>query len=190
MPCGSCGKSDNPLCSNVLITISGKTTRVESQCPLFRKISYVNANRGTIATPCRNVPVQCLLCPQKSVKPRSRVYHGIWRYNMTAHVRTHHREYASPDSPSSEGLLPLPAEVWEAMEILPKEYESFGIHPSLIPPHSSHTSSPIPRLTQIFNPTPSLFSPALPSTPSGGKRSRAFTNTSLDHGPRKLPRRD
>lgn len=173
MPCGSCGRSDNPLCAEITITISGTTTRAESQCPLFRKISYANAKRGTIATPCRNVPVRCPICSRDSSKPRSRVYHGFWRYNMATHFRTHHREYASPGNSNNGGHLALSAEAWDAMEILPKEYESYGIHASLIPRYVLDSTS---------------FSSIPPSTPSGGKRSRAFTNTTTNRPPTKQPR--
>lgn len=182
MPCGSCGRSDNPLCSDIKIKISGTTKKIESKCPLFVEIrSYAIANRGTIATPCRNVPIQCTLCSTASLEPRSRVYRGIWRYNMGVHIRTNHREYAAPGSLNNGARLPLPAKLWEEMEILPKEYEGFGIHTSLV-------ASPF---TQVLDST--SFSPVPPTTPSGGKRSRAFTSTSTtsttDYPPTKQPRR-
>lgn len=191
MPCGSCGRCDNPLCRDITITIVGATTRVDSKCPLFRKIRYAHANKGTIATPCRNVPIRCRLCPDSSLQSRGQVYRGIWRYNMGAHIRTEHKEYASPGNSDNSGRLPLPAEFWASMEIHLKEYISCGIDKLLIPPPFNQVlpspSSPLPPFTGQVFPNPS--SPLPPSTPSGGKRSRAFTQTTTDFPVRKQPRR-
>lgn len=175
MPCGSCGRCDNPLCREIEITIVGKTTRVDSKCPLFRKIAYHYANKGTHATPCRNVPIQCTLCPETSLRSRGCVFRGIWRYNMDAHICTEHREYASPGNSNNYGRLPLPVKLWHDMEIHSNEYISCGIDKQLIPPPFS----------QVF-PAPS--SPLFPSTPSGGKRARAFTQTTTDFPVSKQPR--
>lgn len=175
MPCGFCGHSANPLCSDIEINTSG-SVQVQSKCPLFRKIAYANANRGTVATPCRNVPIRCRLCPDTPLYPRTHTYRGIWRYNMDCHIRTEHREYAAPGHAVNHGRLPLPARVWEDMQIKEKEYIGCGIHESLIPSPFSHFQSETPP------------SPIVPLTPSGGKRSRAFTQTMTDLPARKQPR--
>lgn len=87
---------------------------------------------------------------------------------MVEHIRTQHREYASPGNSNNRGRLPIPAGLWiDSVEIQPKEYVFCGIDASLIPPHFDHICE-TPR------------SPVLTSTPSGGKRSRAFTATTTD----------
>lgn len=96
---------------------------------------------------------------------------------MAEHMRTQHREYASPGNPHNRGRLPLPADLWHnSMEILVlKEYVRYDIDERFIP-------APFDQISEAPH------SPTLPSTPSGGKRSRAFTNTVTDVPATKLPR--
>lgn len=94
---------------------------------------------------------------------------------MAEHMRTQHREYASPGNPHNRGRLPMPADLWHnGMEILLKEYMYYNIAEKYIPlPFDQVSEAP--------------HSPTLPSTPSGGKRSRAFTNTTIDVPAAKQP---
>lgn len=95
---------------------------------------------------------------------------------MVEHLRTKHKEYASPGNSSNLCRLPMPADMWhDVVNILPKEYVCCGIDTSFIPTPFDHIST-------------SSHSPSVPSTPSGGKRSRAFTNTMIDVPASKQPR--
>ncbi|EIW82638.1 hypothetical protein CONPUDRAFT_34306, partial [Coniophora puteana RWD-64-598 SS2] len=58
--CGFCGK---PSCASVRLekTSTGRYT-IESQCPRFHILQLASARKFSKATPCTNVPVQCMLC--------------------------------------------------------------------------------------------------------------------------------
>lgn len=174
MPCGSCGRCDDLRCHDIQVSLSGKTWKAESKCPYFSGIGYFWANQGTKTVRCRNVPIKCGLCPKVSLRPRAQVWKGVWRYNMDAHIRAEHSEYASPSFPSPSSI-PLPVNIWNSMEIYPNEYTDCGIDHTFLPP----------PFTLIDTSGPSMPPPA---TPSGGKRSRAFTATMSSLPASKHPR--
>ncbi|RDB26720.1 hypothetical protein Hypma_005418 [Hypsizygus marmoreus] len=125
MPCGFCGLSGKSECAVYL-----KKANVESNCAFSHAFRYGFADKGSAATPCRNVPVVCGLCPGPSAHPRGSAEPGIWRYNMGEHFALRHSEYASPANP--EGL-PLPYSVWKSMELFPSEEAALGIPSNHIP---------------------------------------------------------
>ncbi|KAH9944798.1 hypothetical protein B0H21DRAFT_892357 [Amylocystis lapponica] len=127
-PCGFCGRSGEAGCP-VTLKIKNHTTKIECGCQFDTPFKYGFANKGSDATPCRNVPVVCTLCPGPSNKAAARP--AIWRYNMATHLQEQHSEYASPGKPIG---LPLPHALWKDMEITAREERALGIPEALIPP--------------------------------------------------------
>lgn len=139
MPCGFCGLSGNVACMPYLRT-KGKAVSVESSCPYSIKFKYAFAERGSDATPCRNVPILCTLCPTPPGTSRAAPLPAVWRYNMEEHLTVRHSEYASPQNP--EGM-PLPWNLWKSMEIT--EERVMGIPSTCIPaPFINFTTETIP----------------------------------------------
>lgn len=128
MPCGFCGKSNDPRCKIYLTISSGDNPYQISTCdcpeaPPNKRIPYGLANKGTRNNVSRNVPIPCQLCsPLEHLKTNRRV--GIWRYNMETHIRSEHEHYATPTHPHGR---PLPRLLWEDMEITSKEENNIGI---------------------------------------------------------------
>ncbi|KAJ7748853.1 hypothetical protein B0H14DRAFT_3603894, partial [Mycena olivaceomarginata] len=61
LPCGFCGESGHAAC-NAYLQVKTKAATVETNCRLNTPMKYVFAERGSNATPCRNVPIVCGLC--------------------------------------------------------------------------------------------------------------------------------
>ncbi|KAI0054409.1 hypothetical protein BV25DRAFT_1949134 [Artomyces pyxidatus] len=132
MPCGFCGRSNHPDCK-VSLKEMAQTIHIESKCPYFTTFRYKAAAKGSDTTPCRNVPVVCLLCTEPTPRNSRPVFqHAVWRYNMEEHLAERHAEYASPRNPDIS-RLPLPQAVWKAMEILRSEELALGIPEDKLP---------------------------------------------------------
>ncbi|KAJ6456289.1 hypothetical protein C8R47DRAFT_996339 [Mycena vitilis] len=127
-PCGFCGRSNRPEC-RVTMKPKGESFEIHSNCRYVHNFNYKPANTGSAATPSRNVPVICHLCP--TPPGRYPTFPGIWRYNMEQHLRDAHPEYASPLQPEGD---PLPFKVWESARIDYNEQFLLGIPEFLIPP--------------------------------------------------------
>ncbi|KAJ7866993.1 hypothetical protein B0H14DRAFT_2161749, partial [Mycena olivaceomarginata] len=131
LPCGFCGEMGHAAC-NVYVQVKKTSVAVESNCRLAAPFNYAFAERGSVATPCRNVPIVCGLCPSTLTSGReSRSQPAQWRYNMEEHLALAHPEYASPRNP--DGLQRLPHAVWTAMEITVTEHRGLGIPEGKIP---------------------------------------------------------
>ncbi|KAI0068069.1 hypothetical protein BV25DRAFT_1875223 [Artomyces pyxidatus] len=129
LPCGFCGHSGNPSCA-IELSVTQRKVTVNCNCPYKVKISFGWAKRGTAASPSRNVPIVCTLCPHPPSLP-AHTNPAIWSYNMDEHIRLRHSEYASPSSPVG---LPIPASLWNDMEITAEEEHAVGIPVSFRPP--------------------------------------------------------
>lgn len=53
---------------------------------------------------------------------------------MDTCIRTQHKEYAAPSNLDNGDHLPLPAKVWDSMQIHSKEYIGCRIEKLFIPP--------------------------------------------------------
>ncbi|KAJ6555118.1 hypothetical protein DFH09DRAFT_858341, partial [Mycena vulgaris] len=62
LPCGFCGDSGHAACT-IRMQVKTSAVTVESNCRLSMPFKYAYAERGSKATPCRNVPIVCGLCP-------------------------------------------------------------------------------------------------------------------------------
>ena len=87
--CGFCLKSD-PLCLTST-SQSGGVVKLVSNCRQFpgSATRYGAALKGSIRTPCTNVPIPCneATCKQQGIH--------YWRYNIGAHYDTHHPDLAA-----------------------------------------------------------------------------------------------
>ncbi|KAJ7891388.1 hypothetical protein B0H14DRAFT_2217219, partial [Mycena olivaceomarginata] len=125
LPCGFCGESGHAAC-NTYLQVKTKATTVETNCRLNTPMKYVFAERGSHATPCRNVLIVCGLCPSTLMAGKeSRAQPAQWRYNMEEHLAQAHPEYASPRNP--EGDKRLPHAVWIRMKTSDEEEKVLGI---------------------------------------------------------------
>ncbi|KAJ7755778.1 hypothetical protein B0H14DRAFT_2282859, partial [Mycena olivaceomarginata] len=61
LPCGFCSESGHTAC-NTYLQVKTKAATVETNCHLNMPMQYTFAQRGSQATPCRNVPIICGLC--------------------------------------------------------------------------------------------------------------------------------
>ncbi|KAJ7817541.1 hypothetical protein B0H14DRAFT_3741875 [Mycena olivaceomarginata] len=131
LPCGFCGESGHTAC-NVYLHVKTKAATVEANCCLITPMRYAFAERGSQATPCRNVPIICGLCPSTlTAGKESCAQPAQWRYNMEEHLAQAHPEYASPRNP--EGDKRLPHVVWIGMKTSKEEERALGIPVDKIP---------------------------------------------------------
>ncbi|KAF8215121.1 hypothetical protein K438DRAFT_1926718 [Mycena galopus ATCC 62051] len=131
LPCGFCGESGHAAC-NVHLQVKRTSATIQTNCRLAATVKYAWAERGSTATPCRNVPIICGLCPSTLTSGNpSAAQPAQWRYNMEEHLATIHPEYASPRNP--DGQQRLPHTVWSSMEISEVEERALGIPQSKIP---------------------------------------------------------
>ncbi|KAJ7078969.1 hypothetical protein C8R44DRAFT_586980, partial [Mycena epipterygia] len=131
LPCGFCGESGHAAC-NIRMQVKKSSVTIETNCRLSMPFKYAYADRGSKATPCRNVPIVCGLCPSVlTAGKESRSQPAQWRYNMEEHVAQAHPEYASPCNP--DGVKRLPHAVWTSMEISHGEQVALAIPLSKIP---------------------------------------------------------
>ncbi|KAJ7182231.1 hypothetical protein C8R43DRAFT_1143909 [Mycena crocata] len=126
-PCGFCGRSGRSECPCTVKPHNGTVT-INTNCEYMRKIHYKLAEQGSTATPCRNVPVVCGLCPEP--QERYPTYPAVWRYNMPQHLQDAHPEYASPNSPDGD-LLPL--KIWDSVKLTREEEKAAGIPDRRVP---------------------------------------------------------
>ncbi|KAJ7805417.1 hypothetical protein B0H14DRAFT_3771691 [Mycena olivaceomarginata] len=113
LPCGFCGESGRAACT-VYLKVKKKTATIQSNCRLATPLKYAFAERGSVATPCRNVPVICALCPGALAAGNpSAAQPAQWRYNIEEHLLIAHPEYASPRNPDAQQCLPH--NVWTAI---------------------------------------------------------------------------
>jgi hypothetical protein len=115
--CGFCGAS--PSCAIKLHKLGGSIKMVESACPhSFAVRSWLDANKAQKALWTTNVPVVCKICDPMPLDHHPRP--AVWKYNMEAHIRTCHPDYATPGWPAHPGVhsacagqvgLPPPADM-------------------------------------------------------------------------------
>ncbi|KAJ6559452.1 hypothetical protein DFH09DRAFT_1364826 [Mycena vulgaris] len=140
-PCGFCGETGRSECA-VFVKVASKSTSVETNCRLKGPIKYAYAERGSATTPCRNVPLVCILCPsQLTAEKASARQPAQWRYNMEAHLAVAHPEYASPHNPN--GVKRLPITVLESFELQRPEQLALGIPAHKIPPKFIKVADPM-----------------------------------------------
>ncbi|KAJ7847961.1 hypothetical protein B0H13DRAFT_1463685, partial [Mycena leptocephala] len=131
LPCGFCGESGHAAC-NVYLRVKKNAASIESDCRLAMPLKYAWAERGSTATPCRNVPIICGLCPSTLTAGNpSAAQPAQWRYNMEEHLAAAHPEYASPRNADAQQRLPHA--VWTSMAMTDAEERALGIPPSKIP---------------------------------------------------------
>ncbi|KAJ7573280.1 hypothetical protein C8J56DRAFT_709556, partial [Mycena floridula] len=126
LPCGFCGRSGRPECA-VFMKKKGNSYDVSSNCLMYQAFSYGAAEKGSRATPSRNVPLICRLCPI----PRGRVpvHTAVWRYNMPEHIRLRHSNFATPGSPEGDRL---PWDIWKDIEVDAAEERALGVPDALV----------------------------------------------------------
>ncbi|KAJ7457020.1 hypothetical protein FB451DRAFT_1142947 [Mycena latifolia] len=140
LPCGFCGESGHAACS-IYLQVKKNSATAETNCRLAMPFKYAYAERGSQATPCRNVPVVCVLCPSTlTAGKESRSQPAQWRYNMEEHLEQAHPEYASPRNP--DGIKRLPHDVWSSMAMGEGEEVALGIPLSKIPAQFSRVAGP------------------------------------------------
>ncbi|KAJ6583577.1 hypothetical protein DFH09DRAFT_838888, partial [Mycena vulgaris] len=131
LPCGFCGESGHAAC-NVYVQIKKHSATATSNCRLAMPFKYAYAERGSQATPCRNVPIVCGLCQSTlTAGKESALQPAQWRYNMEEHLALKHPEYASPRNPDAQQRLPY--DVWIRMEITKVEELAQGIPLTKVP---------------------------------------------------------
>ncbi|KAJ6601842.1 hypothetical protein DFH09DRAFT_1069394 [Mycena vulgaris] len=74
-PCGFCGETGRSECA-VFVKVASKSTSVETNCRLKGPIKYAYAERGSATTPCRNVPLVCILCHELIAREIGRLSHN------------------------------------------------------------------------------------------------------------------
>ncbi|KAJ6627406.1 hypothetical protein B0H10DRAFT_1779660 [Mycena sp. CBHHK59/15] len=140
LPCGFCGESGHAAC-NIYLQVKSKLATIHTNCRLAMPVKYAWAERGSVATPCRNVPVICGLCPSTLAAGNpSAAQPAQWRYNMEAHLATVHPEYASPQNPDAQQRLPHA--VWTSMATTEAEECAMGIPESKIPAPFARVAGP------------------------------------------------
>ncbi len=94
--CGFCGLT-KVACKVELRQSSGfgknKTISSFSKCSYFYDLSIASASRMSKNDPCTNRPIECTLCPDKSV---------FWSYNLKSHYEHDHHSLNCPIIISSE----------------------------------------------------------------------------------------
>ncbi|KAJ7502218.1 hypothetical protein B0H11DRAFT_1989903, partial [Mycena galericulata] len=140
LPCGFWGESGNAAC-NIYLHVKTKAATIETNCRLAMPVKYAYAERGSRATPCRNVPIVCSLFPSTlTAGKESRAQPAVWRYNMAEHLAQVHPEYASPRNP--DGLQRLPNAVWTSMAMAEGEEVALGIPLGKIPAPFTRVAGP------------------------------------------------
>ncbi|KAJ7861954.1 hypothetical protein B0H13DRAFT_1900306 [Mycena leptocephala] len=140
LPCGFCCESGHAACT-MHLQVKTKSVTVETNCRLVMPFKYAFAERESQATPCRNVPVICGLCPSTlTAGKESRSQPAQWRYNMEEHLSQAHPEYASPQNP--DGGKRLPHAVWTSMEMGDGEEAALGIPVDKIPAPFTRVAGP------------------------------------------------
>ncbi|KAJ6517748.1 hypothetical protein DFH09DRAFT_1332133 [Mycena vulgaris] len=126
-PCGFCGETGRSECA-VFVKVTSKSTSIETNCRLKGPIKYAYAERGSATTPCRNVPLVCILCPSQLTAGKA------------THLAAAHPEYASPHNP--DGAKRLPITVLESFELQRVEQLALGIPANKIPPKFIKVAGP------------------------------------------------
>ncbi|KAG1812034.1 hypothetical protein EV424DRAFT_1269338, partial [Suillus variegatus] len=122
LPCGFCGRSDNPDCAVTLKKLARRTIQWDSNCPRKEGFQYGSADKGSNNRPCHNVPVVCRLCIHRNKDTDWRT--AIWRYNLEAHLTKEHPEYANPGK--LEGVA-LPRVVFDSVVLTAAEEKRAGV---------------------------------------------------------------
>jgi hypothetical protein len=124
--CGFCGRADNPLCQQLMLKEpAGRgTTKILSSCPYFYAARYGSASKYSTARPSTNVPVVCQLCFPSSSRDFKKPCSAIWKYEMEAHIRRAHPDFATPSNPV--GKL-IPRSMALALNLDPQEEEKLGV---------------------------------------------------------------
>jgi hypothetical protein len=128
--CGFCGCTDNPLCQQLLLKEpTGRgTTKIMSACPYFYAARYGSASKYSTARPSTNVPVVCQLCFPHATRNFRQPCSAIWKYEMDAHIRRAHPDFATPSNPI--GKL-IPHDMAVALNLDPREEEKLGVPTSI-----------------------------------------------------------
>lgn len=109
LPCGFCGKSNNPDCTPTLKGTHG--VQWETKCPHKELFQYRSAIKGSGTCPCPNVPIVCKLCVHQGQD--TDWCPAIWRYNLETHLYQQHPEYAHPGKPVG---APLPCDMYDTLD--------------------------------------------------------------------------
>ncbi|KAL0961307.1 hypothetical protein HGRIS_006266 [Hohenbuehelia grisea] len=141
MPCGFCGRSGAPGCSEVYLT-KGNSPQAQGNCAHAHKFQYQPALKVTSSTPSTNVPILCTIQGCTGFVGSLRT--AVWKYNMPEHIRICHPQY-SPDG-LTDGA-PLPADLASRMLITYQEELLVGIPEDKIPLQSAATAPNTTTLT-------------------------------------------
>ncbi|KAJ7354199.1 hypothetical protein DFH08DRAFT_646461, partial [Mycena albidolilacea] len=114
-PCGWCGLEGQ--CHTQLRHQKKSTVQIKSNCPYhYAKMMYKSAATFSLATPCRNVPLQCsLFSVSKSGNRKT-----IWKYNAFFHLLAEH-------STSRQQPPEVPPQFWIDTLIQHAEEQALGI---------------------------------------------------------------
>jgi hypothetical protein len=125
--CGFCGRSDNPLCQQLLLKEpTGRgATKILSSCPYFYPARYGSASKYSSARPSTNVPVICKICFPDSSRDFKQPCPAIWKYEMDAHIRRAHPDFATPSHPLGTSFIPHDMAL--ALNLDPREQEKLGV---------------------------------------------------------------
>ncbi|KAG2159479.1 uncharacterized protein EDB93DRAFT_1099835 [Suillus bovinus] len=123
LPCRFCSRSGLPECAITIKVPTSSTPEWEMKCAYRHTFKYGFVDHRLKNNPCWNIPLKCGLChptlppePEKnSHKLPVAFVQSVWRYNMTTHVLSEHKEYTIPGC--REASAPLPESVWKSMEL-------------------------------------------------------------------------
>ncbi|KAH6894864.1 hypothetical protein BKA70DRAFT_1117512, partial [Coprinopsis sp. MPI-PUGE-AT-0042] len=131
-PRGWCGLDGQ--CKTQLVTDSKGTSKILSTCDYhYVKMSHssITKRRETFSSPCTNIPIHCMICPQGL----NHQHPTFWKYNLHHHIPEFHAS-EGPDlarryppllpqmvvdiyiSREEEGLLGIPEEDTKDYRIL------------------------------------------------------------------------
>lgn len=100
-PCGYCGRSNKPECTNAIEKPRKVWAPAKSDCQNFYKYSLESAKKSTTSGPSTNRTIFCALCEKKLPHGRPHPFmkeHMIWSYNMAHHLEAKHPgEEVSPE---------------------------------------------------------------------------------------------
>ncbi|KAH6884031.1 hypothetical protein BKA70DRAFT_1074403, partial [Coprinopsis sp. MPI-PUGE-AT-0042] len=84
-PCGWCGLDGQ--CKTQLVTDSKGASKILSTCDYhYAKISQSSAKRVSKSSPCTNIPIHCMICPQGL----NHQHPTFWKYNLHHHILEFH----------------------------------------------------------------------------------------------------
>jgi hypothetical protein len=125
-PCGFCGRSDNPLCQQLMLKESpGRgTAKILSSCPSFYPARYGSAAKSSSTRPSTNVPIVCQVCFLPVDRDFTKPCLAKWKYNMDAHIQSAHPGCSTPTCRASK-LVPF--DMAAALNLGPQEENLIGV---------------------------------------------------------------